>query len=136
MLWVSVASSVAAVVKSVASVIKNVNSAYNAIYKGMQERKLLKLQTESSALRLSAEDAKYIDASSRTMAKILGFRSTVDINRLTDSPYLTLKILLSVYRRVRTLSEYEYKGKAHFTDGQLSQLPPSATIKRPRRPKK
>jgi hypothetical protein len=44
------------------------------------------------------------------------------LNKLTGNPISTLKILLSYYRRIRTLSEYVAKGKANFPDSGDSDL--------------
>ena len=46
--------------------------------------------------------------------KLLGFNNLDEINARTGHPYLSLKILLSLYRRVKTLTDYIGKGKADF----------------------
>lgn len=45
------------------------------------------------------------------MAKMIGLSDIEQMNRKTGSPLKTLKILLSLYRRIRTLAEYQNKGK-------------------------
>ncbi|WP_457798915.1 hypothetical protein [Methylocystis sp. S23] len=115
-LWIATATSVAAAVKTIAGAIDAANSTYSNIYKGMQDRKLLKLKVSSEKIDLDKKQLDFVEQSSNQMAKLLGFKSPREIDALTGSPYLTLKILLSVYRRVRTLAEFENKGKAHLTN--------------------
>jgi hypothetical protein len=50
------------------------------------------------------------------MSKILGFEDIKQLNERTGNPYISLKILLSLYRRVRTLAGYERDGRAGFPD--------------------
>ena len=128
-LVVGVAYSLAKIVKSVAAAINSANDTYHNIYKGMQERKLLKLKVEHQTLELNKAHMVFVDSSSRTMAKLLGFSSPAQLNSITKSPYLSLKILLSVYRRVRTLAEYENNGKARLSETEIPIPPP---IRRPR----
>ena len=131
-LWLAAATALAVIVKEIASAIDASNTTYHEIYKGMQERKLLRLKVEREALQFEREHMDFINTSSQQMAELLGFSTPVEINRLTHSPYLTLKLLLSVYRRVRTLSEYENSGKAHLTEDAIPTSPPSQRRKQPR----
>jgi hypothetical protein len=50
------------------------------------------------------------------MSRIFGFDDIGEINTRTGHPYISLKILLSLYRRVRTLVDYERRGKAVFAN--------------------
>lgn len=123
-LVIGVAFSLAKIVKHLAGGIDAANSTYNNIYKGMQERKLLKLKVEREVLKLDKEHIDFIDSGSRKMAKLLGFSSPAKLNNFTNDPYLTLKILFSVYRRVRTLAQYESSGKAQLSVTAVSAPPP------------
>lgn len=49
---------------------------------------------------------------SKQMSELLQLGSSETIDAHTEKPLVSLKILLSVYRRVRTLAEYNIKGKA------------------------
>jgi hypothetical protein len=104
------------VVKSIAATLDQCNATYGAIYKGMQDRKLLRIRTEREALKLEKEQLEYIVSSARKLSNVLGFASVKDINDRTGNPYTTLKILMAVYRRVRQLAQYERQGKAVFPD--------------------
>ncbi len=110
-LWLFGASQVAKVVKNIAATINTCNETYGNIYNAMQEKKLLRLKVEREGLKFEQEQLEFIKASSRQMARILGFRSPAEIDKLTGHPYKTLKLLFSVYRRLRTLSKYENDGK-------------------------
>lgn len=121
-LWIATATTVAGVITKIASTIDSANTTYNNIYKGMQERKLLKLKADETELKFRKAEMDYILKSSQQMSTLLGFRSLAQMHETTGNPYLTLKILLSVYRRVRTLAEYVNKGKAGFTYGEIDAL--------------
>ena|SRR5208337_1458698 len=135
-LWLAAATSLAVIVNKIASAIDAAHTTYNNIYKGMQERKLLRIQVESDVLKFESEHMNFINTSSRQMAQLLGFSTPVEINRLTGNPYLTLKLLLSVYRRVRTLSEYQNSGKAHLTEDAIPIQPPPSRRRRKQPPPK
>jgi hypothetical protein len=45
--------------------------AYNEIYKGLQERKLLKIETDSRILRLARDEIDFIEKSSQRLSKIM-----------------------------------------------------------------
>lgn len=115
-LILGVAIAVGRIVKSVASSINEVNTTYSNIIKGMQERKIMRIEGRRKTLNLRKEEAEFVEKSLSAMARILGFRNISDINERTGNPYVSLKILLSLYRRVRTLAEYERKGKADFPE--------------------
>jgi hypothetical protein len=102
------------IVKSFANSIKHVNSAYSEIHRGMQDRKLLRIETQLKELELEKAHAEYIAQSVQSMATILGFHNVAQMNAKTGSPLKTLKILLSLFRRVRILAEFENKGKTKF----------------------
>jgi hypothetical protein len=91
--------------------------AYNKIYKGLQDRKLLRIQIDRKTLRLTRETLAFIEDSSQTISDIVEFRNRTKLNMLTNDPLTSLKILMSYYRRDRKLVEYEEEGKAHFPPG-------------------
>ena len=121
-LFILTAVSLSYVVKKIAGAIDSANDTYRKIQKGMQDRELLRLKIARERLRFDNEEIRFIETSSKSMAKLLGFSSPRVIDKLTGHPYLTLKILLTVFRRIRTLCEYERQGKAHLTDEELSLL--------------
>ncbi len=45
------------------------------------------------------------------LAKLMGFKNLAEMNALTGNPLVTLKMLSSMYRRLRTLDEFEEEGK-------------------------
>ena len=109
-----VAESVGILVTSVGASLTVVNSTYNRIVKGMQERKLMRIKIEREQLILDREQLRFVEECADSMAHVLGFSSIQEIHRRTGDPYRSLKILLSLFRRVRTLVEFEDKGKAHL----------------------
>lgn len=110
-LIVEVAVLVAGIVKAIATCIKDMNSTYNEIYKGMSERKLMRIKIEQAALELEHTNIKYIQKSTDTMVSLLGLEDIEQIHKKSGSNLKTLKILLSLYRRVKILAEFQRSGK-------------------------
>jgi hypothetical protein len=113
-LLVSVAIAVERIVKSMANTIDHSHNVYNKIVRGLSERKLLRLDVKRKELQFEREELEHIEVCLSQMSKLLGFKDMKEINARTGHPYISLKILLSLYRRVRTLVNYETKGKAKF----------------------
>lgn len=106
-----VAKTVETVIKSIADSILHANRVYNDIHKGLSERKLLRIDVKKKELELEKMNMDYIESSANTMARLVGLENVAQMHEKTGSPLKTLKILLSLYRRVRTLAEYQNKGK-------------------------
>lgn len=113
-LILSVAFSVERLVKSISNTIGYAHDVYDRIARGMSERKLLRLEAQRKELQFKKEELEYITSCLDQMGRLLGFDNIEEINKRTGHPYISLKILLSLYRRVRTLAEYTGKGKANF----------------------
>jgi hypothetical protein len=109
---VTIAGSIALIVKSICSAINNVNNTYTNIHKGMSERKLLRFETKSAEIDLAKKHAKFIRDSNKEMASILLLDNIEEIDRRTGSELKTLKIFLSLYRRVKVLADFQIKKKA------------------------
>jgi len=115
-LILSVALNVEKIVRSVCASIQSVNKTYSDIMRGMQDRKLLKIEIERSELELKKEELEYVEAAAKEMAAVLEIHNLAVINNRTGHPYRTLKILLSLYRRVRILADYQREKKADFSN--------------------
>lgn len=115
-LLIGVAFSVERLVKSIASTISHANAVYDQVVKGMQERKILRLEAKRKKLEFDKQELEYIEYAAGRMANLLGASNLEEIHQRTGHPYLSLKILMSLYRRVRTLADYQNKGKADFSN--------------------
>lgn len=112
LLLVGVAGALSRVVRSVASTIREANAAYNEVMSDLQKRKLLRLDVRKKEIDLEKDELALIELYADRMASLLGFPGHAAITGRTGHPYITLKILLSYYRRVRKLAEFRLKGKA------------------------
>ncbi len=121
-------------VNIIAGTIKSANHAYTDVVKGMQQRKLMRLKGKEAVLKLRQSELDFIAENAETMGRVLGITDVSSIHARTGNPYITLKILLSLFRRVRTLAEYQLQGKADFVDQQHNPTPTSVQDS-PRRPK-
>jgi hypothetical protein len=89
----------------------------------MAERKLMQIDVKHKELDLARDQINFAIESSQQLAGAIGFESQEELNQRTGNPLPTLKILLSYYRRIRTLSKYVVKGKADFpTDNESRTL--------------
>jgi hypothetical protein len=64
-------------------------------------------------LQFEREELEFIENAAIRMARLLELSNLELINDRTGNPYITLK-LLAVYRRLRTLADYQDKGKIEF----------------------
>jgi hypothetical protein len=115
---------------------------------GMQKRKLLKLDVEERELDIERrkldfekeyfekEHMEFINSSNHQMCHSLGLSDQAQLNHLTKSPYITLKTLMSLFRRMKTLVEYGQSGKAHLLVPTDHFNPPARHPRAGRRPKK
>jgi hypothetical protein len=115
-LLVGAALSVGKVVNVFVTSAASLNKLYTEIHEGLHTRKLLRVEAERKRLELARDELNFVVQSSHLLAQALGFDSLKELNKLTESPLATLKILLSYYRRVRTLAEYAKEGKAVFPE--------------------
>jgi hypothetical protein len=87
---------------------------YNDIYKGMHDRKLMQVDVRERLLELEEKELAWIETSTDKIAKLMGFKDVATLSTVTRNPLATLKLVLSLYRRVRTLAKYEESGKANL----------------------
>lgn len=113
-----VAFGIAAVVKAVCSSINNANNTYTNIHKGLADRKMLRIEVDRKELELLEQHLNFVKKANLDMAQILQLpASQIEvINAKTGSALKTLKIFLSIFRRVKILAEYQTKGKADLGD--------------------
>ena len=79
----------------------------------MQKRRLLRIKTENEIRKLTPPEQGRINEQAKEMAAILDV-DVARLNDLTNSPYISLKILLSLFRRVRAISEFQERGKVQL----------------------
>ena len=113
-LAVSIAIAIGVLVKNFSSVILDLHAIYNSIYKGLQDRKLMRIEVKRRELALKKEQLQFINDATQKLSQMMDFKNVEQINKLTGNPLATLKILLSFYRRIRTLAGYEEEKKAKF----------------------
>jgi len=90
------------------------NKLYNNIYKGMHDRKMMKIEAKRQSLLLSKEQSDFAIESANKLSQLLGFENVEQIQKLTKNPLATLKILLSFYRKIKVLAEFNSKGKTEL----------------------
>jgi hypothetical protein len=115
-LIVATAVAVERLVRSTTNSLRNMNDLYDHIMRGLHERKLLRLETRRQELRLREEEMQFVEQSLQQMGRMLQIPSLRKLNELTGHSYISLKILLSLYRRVRALVKFQLQGKVDFHD--------------------
>jgi hypothetical protein len=99
---------------------RHLNETYSQIQKGIHDRKLNKIKRQEERVKLEILHQKFIQESSKTMAKLMDL--DVDrINDMTESPFITLKIVLSIYRRLRKLKTFERTKKVKLKELQIEK---------------
>jgi hypothetical protein len=113
------AKAIGTTVAVVSGAVIAATKAYNDVYRGLRERELLRIKAERSRIRLSRDKIEFAVMASQTIANMMGFKNLVDLNMLTnDNPLANLKILMSYYRRIRTLVDFSESEKATFPEGE------------------
>jgi len=113
-LLLGVAVSIRKVVKAFCESGKELHSLYSEIYKGLQERKLLRMEVKSRELQLAKEHVDFMERSMESLSRTMAFDGLAELRKITNNRLAAIKILLSFYRRARTLAKYETQGKARF----------------------
>jgi hypothetical protein len=77
---------------------------------------LLSIRTErekarNQQLQLRQSQVKAIRGTCEELAKCLGFKNLNELHKRTSDPEVSLKLLAAHYRRLRTLHQYESRGK-------------------------
>ena len=111
-LIVAVSAAISRIVRHFTGAVRDMNSTYNEIMSDLQKRKLLRLEVKQKEIELSRDQYALIEEHAEQMAKLLGFQGHAALTERTGHPFITLKILLSYYRRIRRLAEFRQKGKA------------------------
>ncbi|NDV61659.1 hypothetical protein G0Q06_04270 [Puniceicoccales bacterium CK1056] len=106
-----VATQIKRIVSCFVGSASELNSLYKEIYEGMHERKMMKLEAKRESLKLSKEQLDFAVKSTDKLSRLMGFENIKQINRLTKNPLATLKILLSFYRKIKILAEFDESGK-------------------------
>ena len=114
---------VAGAITTVAGSIGACNKVYHTIYTNLQQRKLLKIEVERKEIELTKEQLSMVRHSFDELSSMIGIEHIQTINSRTDDPLISLKILLSIYRRLRDLAEYQNTGKADF---RMPKIPPKS----------
>lgn len=85
---------------------------YNDIYKGLHDREMMRIDARERLLSVEQKELEWLETSANKMAELLGFEDLPTLARLTGNPIATLKLMLALYRRVRTLAKFKESGKA------------------------
>jgi len=102
------------IISNITQSIRTMNRTYQEIYKGLQDRKLLRIKVKREQLKLASEELRFIEESTERLVHLMEFQHLQKLRELSGSPLVTLKILLSLYRRIRDLARYEIKKKLKF----------------------
>jgi hypothetical protein len=113
-LALSIAMNIQQIVKHICASIRDVNATYNEIMKDMSKRELLRIKNKKEMLQLNKSELAFVNVCSTKMLEIMKIGSVEELDKNTGHPYISLKILLSLYRRIRTLAKYQLEGKADF----------------------
>jgi hypothetical protein len=101
-------------VKTVCDSINDINSTYNNIHKGLTDRKLGRLNVRRAQLDLTKAELEFSKDSADRFASMIGFVHMDTIRKLTPNDLVALKVLLSFYRRVRSLAKLQKSGHIKF----------------------
>lgn len=114
LLELPIAVQVGSVVTFVAGNLTICNRVYNKVMTDLQNRKLLRLEVERKQLELKRDEFKACLEMSDELAKVLNLDGIGELHERTRDPLKSVKILASVYRRVRILADFKNRKKANL----------------------
>ena len=113
-----VAVTVAGIVKAVCSTFNTAHDTYRKIQKGSIDHKLSKINLTKEELELTQKQIAFCESSAKQLIQLFGLTETQEQlidKRVQGNQVMKLKILLSVFRRVKPLAEKQTEGKLEVT---------------------
>lgn len=109
-----IALSLGTVITSICGYITIINGTYNRIYKGLRERQLNEISVERSQLELAKDHREFLLQSIDDMGQHLGLHEQSKLIEASGNEFRALKILLSMYRRLRIVARYQEDQKINL----------------------
>jgi hypothetical protein len=113
-LWTLIAVSIKRMVKAIVDSAGAINDLYTSIYKGLHDRRLMRLDLKEKELQLTRQELQFVRESMDDLANAMQFKEFVELKELGPNELSRLKILLSLYRRLRVLAQYSSEGKVEL----------------------
>lgn len=88
-----------------------INDLYHSIYKDLQARKLLSLDVRERELELSKKEAEFVGVMYSQFAQALEIPHPEAFLKASPNVIAALKVLLSLFRRIQKLSQFQLQGK-------------------------
>ena len=102
-------------VDRVCNSIDRINATYTNLYKGAADRKLLKIDARQDPPELTSDDLQFATVASTRLIEAMAIDNLGDnLHILTRNPISTMKIVFSIYRRVRSLAKLQRSNKINF----------------------
>ena len=111
--FLSSALMISALVRHVCTSIRQADDTYHQIYTHARERKLLRHRAD---LELNLEELKFTEDAAKRLGAAMDFKGMDDLRRLTENPLVQMKILLSLFRRVRGLAKFQDSDQIKFDE--------------------
>jgi len=89
-------------------------AAYKKSSKLLRDIKIEREQARLQQIQLRQQQIKALRVTADELAKCMGFKSLVELDKRTNDPEVTLKLLAAQYRRMKTLLGFETKDKAQL----------------------
>ncbi|WP_155420119.1 hypothetical protein [Burkholderia cepacia] len=112
-------SNIATAVSSFYGVAHATTSAYKKAAKFLTALKQERQKRKLEGMAASTAQLKQMQAFTEQLAKGLGFKNVAALDAHTKSPEISLKLMMSYYRRLMVLTEMQNSGKVDFSAAQL-----------------
>lgn len=111
---VEIAKNLGLIVGSLSGCVAAVNVTYNNIYKGLRQRQLNEITVEKARLELAKDQRDFLLQSIDEIGQPLNLDDRARLVEAAGNEIRALKILLSMYRRIRIVSKYQEEGKIYL----------------------
>ena len=114
MLLVPVSAAIRVVVDNACRSFERISATYTTLHKDAAERKLLKSNARTAEQIIGRRDLEFCESATSQMADLIGLEHMRELHLLTNNPLARMKIMFSLWRKIRELAKAQDSEKVKF----------------------
>ena len=107
-------TSLATIVYVVSRSAREIEQTYHQFHTHAQERKLLRIEVRKAEIDLKRDELDFAKDATRQLATLLEFEDVKTLEATTENSIASMKIMFSLYRRVRKLVALKHSTRKHL----------------------
>lgn len=125
-LYVPTALAISVMIKTIINNFDRILDLVRKLYETLHDLKLMKIDASRKELELKREQIEFLKYAIQNLDSALEIPHAAQIDELAPNDLAGLKLRLSLFRKVKTLAEFQKRGKANLLENQDS-LPNKST---------